>query len=310
MIAVLGLTPTVQQVWRFRCVDRGEVNRTDACLDWPSGKGTNAARVARALGSPVRLIVFAGGASGDFYLRAVAREGIAAIAVPTRAATRYATTILETEGAIATELVQNGQPVETDEAGAARRAFLDGLEGVRVAVLTGTVPAGVDPDLYADLVRAADARGIPAVVDAQGDLLLRALEARPLVAKPNRRELLRALDRAPADENAYLDALREARARGARWIAASEGARGVILIGEGCALRFTPPAIRPLNPIGSGDAMAGGIAHGIRAGLDVPDAVRLGVACGTANALTLRNGEVRVDDVEALRRTVEVEEIR
>jgi len=310
LIAVLGLTPAVQQVWVFGSVERGEVNRADTCVVFPSGKGTNAARVARTLGSPVRLIAFAGGVSGEFYLRALAEEGIDAVAVRTRASTRYATTVLETGAATATELVQNGQPVSAEEAGAARRAFLDALADAGIALLMGTVPAGVDPGLYADLVRAADARGIPAIVDAQGDLLLRALDARPLIAKPNRRELLRALDRAPADDAAYLDALREACGRGARWIAVSDGPRGAVLAGEDGAFRIGPPAIRPLNPIGSGDAMAGGIAHGLRAGMDVPEAVRLGVACGTANALTLRNGEVRVEDVEAFARRIDIEKVR
>ena len=81
------------------------------------------------------------------------------------------------------------------------------------------------------------------------------------------------------------------------------------LLGLSFSYRFRPPRIRPLNPIGSGDAMAGGIAHGLREGWELRDAVRLGVACGTANALTLRNGEIRPADVPRIAEAVEIERL-
>ena len=50
---------------------------------------------------------------------------------------------------------------------------------------------------------------------------------------------------------------------------------------------FRPPRIRALNPIGSGDAVTAGIAYGILKGKDIAEGMRLGLACGAANALTL-----------------------
>jgi fructose-1-phosphate kinase PfkB-like protein len=61
-----------------------------------------------------------------------------------------------------------------------------------------------------------------------------------------------------------------------------------------------PPRVAAKNPIGSGDAMMAGIAVGLMRGKSVLDAVRLGVACGAANAMTAEPGLVRLTDVKRL----------
>ena len=45
-----------------------------------------------------------------------------------------------------------------------------------------------------------------------------------------------------------------------------------------------PPAIRPVNPIASGDSMMCGIAIGLLKGMSPQNCIRLGMACAAANA--------------------------
>ena len=55
-----------------------------------------------------------------------------------------------------------------------------------------------------------------------------------------------------------------------------------------------------MNPVGSGDCLLGGLAVGLARGASAEEALRLGVACGAANAATPETGFVRREDVEAL----------
>ena len=44
--------------------------------------------------------------------------------------------------------------------------------------------------------------------------------------------------------------------------------------------------MKAINPIGSGDSLAAGLASAILRGQRMPDAAKLGIACGAANAMT------------------------
>ena len=55
-----------------------------------------------------------------------------------------------------------------------------------------------------------------------------------------------------------------------------------------------------MNPIGSGDSFNAGLAAGIARGESILEAVKLGMACGAANALTELAGHVKLDDVNRL----------
>jgi fructose-1-phosphate kinase PfkB-like protein len=68
------------------------------------------------------------------------------------------------------------------------------------------------------------------------------------------------------------------------------------------------PKITPVSAIGSGDSFAAGLAAGIVRGNSVPDAVKLAVACGAANALTEMAGHLSLADVERLLKQVTIAE--
>jgi tagatose 6-phosphate kinase len=124
------------------------------------------------------------------------------------------------------------------------------------------------------------------VVDAQGVQLRNAVAVRPLVVKINRNELA-----------AVAGSL-----RGAEWLVVSDGARRVTVDHAGKKFIVSPPRVKAVNPIGSGDAMLAGIAVALVRGATMPEAIRWGVACGAANTMTAQPGMVRLAEVRRLRR--------
>jgi tagatose 6-phosphate kinase len=154
-----------------------------------------------------------------------------------------------------------------------------------LVVLTGTVPQGCGVTFYARLINAAHRRGVRVLVDAQGELLANALKAGPFLVRVNRAELSAVKSH-----------------RGAEWLVVSNGAGRITVAGHAGRWSVKPPRVKAVNPVGSGDAMLAGMACALWRGEPVTDVVRLGVACGAANALTPLPGMVRRADVQKLLR--------
>jgi fructose-1-phosphate kinase PfkB-like protein len=104
--------------------------------------------------------------------------------------------------------------------------------------------------------------------------------------------------------------MEEVRGRGARWVVVTAGRDAVWALGEGGFRRFRPPAVKALNPIGSGDSLATGIACSVVRGADPVEAIRYGVACGSANAETLLPGDFDPARAEELAARVDVEPVK
>jgi tagatose 6-phosphate kinase len=129
-----------------------------------------------------------------------------------------------------------------------------------------------------------------------------ALKRRPFLVKINRDELAAATGENRARESIMPRALRKLIKMGPQHAVITDGAKSVYVIEKPGRMVtiLKPPRVKVKNPIGSGDAMMAGIAVGLWRGESIAEAVRLGIACGAANAMTAEPGFVRLADVKRL----------
>lgn len=309
MILCLGPSPTIQRTMHFDRVKVDSVNRARSVSEYASGKSINVARVAQALGEQPLAMGFAGGERGAMLLRDLERSGIRHQFVRVAAETRLCTTVIDHAAGTVTELVEESGPVEPRCCVELVEAARTELAAVDVVVLSGSLPPNAPTDFYAQLVAAARHAGKACLVDARGEPLLQAAEAGATLCKPNLDELSATVGHAIASEAEALNACRRLVDRGVTWVLVTHG-RHPALLSDGRALwRIAVPQVKTVNPIGSGDSVAAGIAVGLARGLRVPDAAVLGIACGSANATTERTAEVRPADVERLRAGMTVQRV-
>ena len=303
-ILCVGLTPALQQTMEFPRLACGEVNRAARTTVTVAGKAANVARVLHTLGAGPILTGFNGGESGRRLLRLLAAEGLRQRFVACPQCTRTCVTIVE--GRRVTELVEEASlpgPAYWRELEALAADLLPSMHAVAVS---GNLPATAPAGFYSTLAARARRAGTPLVLDSSRRPLLDALAQRPLLAKLNRRELADTfgLPRLRAPE-----LLRKARllcTRGARFALVTDGPRGGWLVADGAAWQARPPALQAVNPIGSGDAVTAGFLLAWLETRDPAQALRRGMACGAANALTRTPGEVDPARVRALEAEVDV----
>jgi tagatose 6-phosphate kinase len=307
MILCVGLTPVLQRTMVFEQVRRDRVNRAIDVRETASGKVINVARVVHRLAGDAIASGFLGGSAGSLIRADLDRAGVGHDFVEVEPQTRTCVTVIDRADSSATELVEESKAVEASAWPALRKRIETHLDRANLLVLSGSLTPGAPVDFHAEYITAAKQRKIETIVDASGEPLLRALEANPLIVKPNRSELAAALGLSIDSDVALRDAMRQLIARGARWALVTCGREGALLSHGRHFWRFRSPEVRALNPIGSGDSLAAGLAIGIVRGQSIPEACKFGVACGAANATTLTPADVEGDLVAQLLDQVEEE---
>jgi 1-phosphofructokinase family hexose kinase len=279
-----GLSSALQRVLVLDRLRPGRVQRLTAAHVFAAGKAVHAARAWRAMGEPGRLVTVAGGPGGQAFREELSGLGLALELVPTDRPLRVCTTLLEREGERTTELVEEAPPLDASELTAFEALFRSQVRDGEPVVLSGSLPRGTPADFY--LGRCREARG-PVVLDARGPELLAALPARPWLVKPNREELAATLERGLGRETEVWRAMRGIQEGGACAVLVSDGPLPALLLTEAGRFRLHPPRLRALNPIGSGDCLAAGLALGAARGLALVEAARLGMGMAAASAEVL-----------------------
>jgi len=184
MITVAGFNTSIDKLIELHALLPGEVHRVRAMQPFPGGKGLHVAQTIAALGEPVQLvgtIDLAQRARFERVLRArgVEFHGIEVDSIRTCIALR------EDNGRV-TEVLEPGPLLDSDTRITLLDTFRRLAAQAQLAVMSGSLPPGCSDETYAELVADTQAAGVRCLVDASGESLRCALEARPFLIKPNR----------------------------------------------------------------------------------------------------------------------------
>ena len=259
----------------------GQINRTRSEVIYPGGKGINVSISLQRLGRGTRALGFAAGRIGQTI-----RDLLDDLGCPHN--------LLELEGGGqsrinvkirgTTETAVNGRGPDLSEADMHR--LLDLLRDVRhddVVVLSGwtqSIP------FYISILQQVTATGCMTVLDCSGEALWQCLGCRPFLVKPNISELGALFGMEDLEFGEAVDLARQLQHEGARNVLVSMGVTGAFLLTEDQDLYFANACVgQTRNTVGAGDSLIAGFLTGYReTGGDFAEALRLGVAAGSATA--------------------------
>ena len=189
MIGVVCLNPALDITHHVPAVDWTGVNRPSSVHARPGGKGLNVARTLHALGAEVLVMGLAGGINGASIDAALGELGVPAAFTRISGETRRTFTVVDRNRGSAALFNEAGPEIGMEEFAEFRARYAKVLAGCAAVVLSGSLPPGLPADTYAQLIETAAAAGVPAVLDAHGEALLRGAAVRPVIVKPNLAEL-------------------------------------------------------------------------------------------------------------------------
>jgi 1-phosphofructokinase len=293
MIVTVTLNPAVDKMYwvedlRMSDTTKEEfLTRATRSTTSAGGKGVNVSVFLSRLGMESIAMGFVGGHTGHVVVRDLRDEGVTTNFVWTHGETRVNVTLLSKGREHSPNLINEpGQTVLKEEVDRLLRRFRSVLHRATWVVLAGSLPPGVDPDIYREMALMANAAGAKVILSTGGEALSRALEAHPYIVKPDTREHLTLDGRPLTSVDAIVEAGKHVISRGAEIVIISHDVTGDIAVtrDDVWEIKASVSTSDFKNLVGADDVFLAGILYKLAQGVAVGDALRFGLAAGVASA--------------------------
>lgn len=312
MILTVTLNAAVDRTLTVPNFEVGFRHRATETMTLPGGKGVNVARVVKTLGQPVIATGFAGGRTGDRIIADLNREGILCDFVRIEDVSRTSTAVVDPTTGRTTEINEYGPDITPKELELALEKIDYLLKAADLVVVAGSLPRGLEPPFYADLISRLKPSGIPVLFDTYGEALRYGIKAGPDVVFPNQVEAEMVVGYEFTSNEDFVRAAANLREVGA--------ASAVIKSKMGCVAQIVDggrvhtimgkaPQVEAVSTVGSGDSIVGGYAARLLEGAPPEECLRFALACAAANALRPGAGVFDPKDAYRLAPGVEIEEV-
>lgn len=312
MIVTVTLNTAMDRTLLVPNFQLGQRHRASLALSSAGGKGVNVARVLRHLGVRVVCTGFLGGRNGAQIADLLTDEGILNDFVRIEGESRTSVALLDPISDQYTEINEWGPEISEAELDALREKLAYLTQGAEFVVFAGSLPRGVDPAFYAELVRDLAKQQTLTVLDTEGEPLRLAVAAEPYLVSPNLREAEALVGHEFVDDDDLTHGLDEIAELGARNVLVSVETGCYALVRddrEAHRVRGLAPRLEVVSTIGAGDTLLAGFLAARVAGKDVEESVRAAVAAGAASVLEPGPGRFDPRSVGRVANLVKVERL-
>ncbi|MBU1998345.1 MAG: 1-phosphofructokinase family hexose kinase [Candidatus Omnitrophota bacterium] len=267
----------------------------------PGGGGVNVSRAIKKLGGKSKLLYSSGGILGQLLTDLLEKEKIDYWPISIKGTIRESVIIFEESTGFQYRFGMPGPVLREEE----WQKCLDELGSVKpkpdYIVASGSLPSGVPADFYARVARMGKDNGSKVIIDAPSENLKPVLQEGVYLIKPNIREFRDFFGEEIKEEPQIKEKARAIVESGqSEVVVISLGAAGVITAFDKTVEHIVPPTVPVISKVGAGDSMVAGIVLSLARGMPVYEAVRFGVAAGTAAVMTPGTELCRREDAERL----------
>lgn len=300
-VTTITLNPTVD---KSSSVDRITPEKKLRCEQpkfEPGGGGINVSRGLSRLGIASTAFFPSGGRTGKLLEELLAKENVTTAPLPVSGETRENFIVVESSTNNQFRFGMPGAEITKDEQDTIYSAInaLDPFPDL--AVISGSMPPGVDSAFLRKLLRSFKEKGCRVILDTSGNALSEAIQEGPFLLKPNIGELARLSGVESLDNDSADEAARELIMQGrAEVIVVSMGPHGAYLVTKDETHHISAPAVKKLSTVGAGDSMVAGMVSVLASEGSYVDMARMGVACGSAATMNPGTGLFKKDDAERL----------
>ena len=299
MIYTITLNPALDRTLWIKTTNPDDCNRIENEQLYAGGKGIDVSKVLTKFGVNNKALGFVGGFAGEELEGLLINEGIACDFV--RISGRTRTNIIINDMGAGTQTLFNAK-------GPSITAYelmqiihkIENLANPAFVVISGSLPQGVNPEIYRKIIEIVKGKGAKAILDTDGEALLVGLRGLPNIIKPNIHELSRFTGRPLDDLDSVVKAATEVRERGIETVLVSMGSRGMLMVSDRGRHLVQPPTVEAKNKIGAGDSAVAGFVYGLSTGKDPRRALTYAVAAGTATILQTGTALCNLEDFHRL----------
>ena len=303
-IITLTLTPALDcSATTERLYPDGKL-RCDAPHFEPGGGGINVSRAIKKLGGESLAIYSCGGSTGQHLTQLLKDEQIQVLPMTCQEWTRQNLNVVTRSDHQQYRFIMPGAQISTEEQQHILQTVIE--QDADYCVISGSLPDGIDADFIPNLIRGCHEHQIKVVFDSSGKALQDAVELGGLFfIKPNAHELAELSGKSQTQAHDLEEQARSLIEQGkAEIILVSLGPQGALLVTQDICEQIIPPKIVQHSTVGAGDSMVGAVVLALSEGLSIRQAVRRGVAAGTAATMNKGTALCKADDVEHIYRWI------
>jgi len=284
MIYTITLNPALDRTLYVKKIHYDDSIRIEKEQRYAGGKGIDVSRVLTTLGINNKALGFIGGFSGEELEGRLLNKGVSSDFISISGETR--TNIIVNDMSTRTQTVFSAKgPTITPHSLMQLIHKMENLKEPDMVTISGSLPPGVNPEIYRKIIEIAKNRGATVVLDTDGDALKVGIDGHPDIIKPNIHELSRLKGMEVKEMKDIIKAAKSIWEQGVKIVLVSMGAKGILLVSENEGYIASPPDVEVENTIGAGDSAVAGFIYGLRQTSELKDALAFAVAAGTATTL-------------------------
>lgn len=281
-----------------RIIADGKLRCTQPIFE-PGGGGINVSRAINKLGGDSIAIYPAGGSTGNHLTTLLVAEGVSAEPLSCEQWTRQNLNVVTTHDNSQYRFIMPGAEFSNEK----RLALIELVKKYQDAeycVISGSVAENLSEQVVTDVIAFCQKNNIKVIYDGSGASLEKAVNNGGLyLIKPNANELAdltnsEFIEPAELEEKAR-QIIHEGKAE---IVLVSLGPQGALLITKDICEQVVPPRVQKNSTVGAGDSMVGATVLALADGLTIRQAVRRGVAAGTAATMNHGSELCKAKDVD------------
>jgi 6-phosphofructokinase 2 len=272
------------------------------------GGGINVSRALRNFKTDSFCIYIAGGYTGRILNNLVYHEQLNASPVPSDLYTRENFIVFENQTHLQFRFGMPVNPITQKE----WKTVIRRLNTVKAKylVLSGSIWPYVDDEFYLELNKYVKRNNTHFIVDTAGIPLKTILRSGAFLIKPNQNEFSQLFGTKTLTPEQIIVKAKQLVHKGViQNILVSLGEAGAVLINEGGAFEFTPPKLEVKSTVGAGDTMVAGIVYQLREGRNIVDAIKFGIASGSATTINSGMQLASLEQANKMLKKVKVKKI-
>lgn len=306
MIVTITMNPAIDKTIEIDELKIGDLNRIKKVEIDAGGKGINVSKTIFELGGESLATGFLAGNAGKTIENVLNSTGIKTDFIWVEGETRTNTKVFESSGTL-TELNEAGVVIPREKLEELKEKIRALAGKDTLFVLAGSIPAGVDKNIYTEFINIAHEKGATVLLDADGDVFRNAVEAVPDIIKPNDHELAEyfGIDKLMgADET--IEAAAKFVEKGISTVAVTLGKDGAILVKGDYKVKSEAVPVKKHSTVGAGDAFVAGLAYAWDKKMSDEDTMKLCMAVSAGAVSTIGTKPPTRELVEELIKKVEL----
>jgi len=314
MVLTVTLNPAIDKILVLDSCEMHKLHRLhegELSMVSAGGKGVNIAHALTKLGNEVIASGFAGEHSGHLLCDSIRQAGITTNFIFTEGPTRTNITILDRQHEKLTMINDFGQEISEDDIHFFLENYERLLSRVNLIVIAGSLPQGVNSDIFSEMLQKAHKHGLNVVVNTAPKYVDVLMKEQPFLINPDMRSDHFLLGRTVDGIDQFLETGKNILEKSPQteFVIFTHRLENVVVVTHGRGYVVRPADMEIVNMLGYGDAWLSGFIHAYFQEKSVPEVLRYASAAGLTNVEDIHKEIVDLKNIDQNLSRIDIEEI-